>query len=59
MVNARGVFLGMKYAITQMMKQEPRPSGERGWIVNMGSIASQVGLAGESELNRAWNTNES
>ncbi|KIY00423.1 uncharacterized protein Z520_04108 [Fonsecaea multimorphosa CBS 102226] len=48
LVNARGVFLGMKYAITQMMKQEPRTSGERGWVVNIGSIASTCGLAGET-----------
>ncbi|KIX03937.1 uncharacterized protein Z518_07490 [Rhinocladiella mackenziei CBS 650.93] len=44
-VNARGVYLGMKYAITQMMKQDPLPSGERGWIVNIASIGGQVGLA--------------
>jgi len=44
-VNTRGVFLGMKYAITQMMKQEPLPSGERGWVINIASIGGQVGLA--------------
>ncbi|KAE8137301.1 hypothetical protein BDV38DRAFT_293060 [Aspergillus pseudotamarii] len=44
-VNTRGVFLGMKFAITQMMKQDPLPSGERGWIVNIASIGDQVGLA--------------
>ncbi|KAK5079256.1 hypothetical protein LTR64_002322 [Lithohypha guttulata] len=44
-VNCRGVYLGMKYAVTQMMKQEPLPSGERGWIVNIASIGGQVGLA--------------
>ncbi|KAL2829113.1 hypothetical protein BJY01DRAFT_240731 [Aspergillus pseudoustus] len=44
-VNTRGVFLGMKFAITQMMKQDPLPSGERGWIVNVASIGGQVGLA--------------
>lgn len=43
-VNTRGVFLGMKYAISQMMKQEPRPSGDRGWIVNISSIGGLVGL---------------
>ena len=44
-VNTRGVFLGMKYAVTQMMKQDPLPSGERGWIINIASIGGQVGLA--------------
>ncbi|OAP54925.1 hypothetical protein AYL99_10625 [Fonsecaea erecta] len=44
-VNARGVYLGMKFAITQMMKQDPLPSGERGWIINIASIGGQVGLA--------------
>jgi len=34
----------MKYAITQMKEQETLPSGERGWIINIGSIGSQVGL---------------
>lgn len=43
-VNARGVWLGSKYALTQMLAQEPREPnarGERtrGWIVNMSSIA--------------------
>jgi NAD(P)-dependent dehydrogenase (short-subunit alcohol dehydrogenase family) len=48
-VNSRSVFLGMKYAITQMMKQDPLPSGERGWIVNVASIGGQVGLALERD----------
>jgi hypothetical protein len=42
----------MKYAIKQMMEQDPLPSGERGWIVNMGSIGGQVGLAQERESGR-------
>lgn len=44
-VNARSVFLGMKYAVAQMMKQEPLSTGERGWIINIASIGGQVGLA--------------
>jgi NAD(P)-dependent dehydrogenase (short-subunit alcohol dehydrogenase family) len=32
-VNARGTFLGCKYAIAQM-KQGLHPSGDRGWIIN-------------------------
>ncbi|KAF2027271.1 putative short chain dehydrogenase [Setomelanomma holmii] len=46
-INTRGPFLGMKYAIAQMMKQEPRPSGDRGWIVNVSSIGGLVGLSME------------
>ncbi|KAF2840069.1 NAD(P)-binding protein [Patellaria atrata CBS 101060] len=43
-VNAKGVFLGCKYAIGQMLKQEPLPGaeGERGWIVNVVSIQGLV-----------------
>lgn len=49
-VNARGVYLGCKYAITQMMKQKPLDSGERGWVVNVASIGGQVGLAQERKF---------
>jgi hypothetical protein len=37
----------MKYAIAQMMKQDPLPSGDRGWIVNISSIGGLVGLSME------------
>jgi NAD(P)-dependent dehydrogenase (short-subunit alcohol dehydrogenase family) len=37
-VNTKSVFLGCKYALTQMLEQEPHPSGDRGWIINMSSI---------------------
>lgn len=40
--NARSVFLGCKYAVAQMLKQEPHESGERGWIVNTSSIMAFV-----------------
>lgn len=46
-VNSRGVFLGMKYATAQMMKQDPLPSGDRGWIVNISSIGGLLGLSME------------
>ncbi|OJJ66165.1 hypothetical protein ASPBRDRAFT_60022 [Aspergillus brasiliensis CBS 101740] len=39
-INTQGVFLGMKYTITQIMKQAPLPSGERGWIINITSISA-------------------
>jgi NAD(P)-dependent dehydrogenase (short-subunit alcohol dehydrogenase family) len=47
-VNIRGVWLGCKYAAGQMLKQEPHSSGDRGWIINMSSVAALVGLAGAS-----------
>ncbi|KAF7586663.1 hypothetical protein BBP40_008512 [Aspergillus hancockii] len=37
-VNAKSVFLGCKYGIAQMLKQEPHPSGDRGWVINMSSV---------------------
>ncbi|KAF2135565.1 uncharacterized protein K452DRAFT_330156 [Aplosporella prunicola CBS 121167] len=43
-VNARGVMLGCKYAAAQMIKQDPHPSGDRGWIIN---IADAYGLHGK------------
>jgi NAD(P)-dependent dehydrogenase (short-subunit alcohol dehydrogenase family) len=42
-VNSTGVFLGCKYASAQMIKQQPLPCGDRGWILN---IASIFGLQG-------------
>lgn len=47
-VNAKGVWLGCKFAITQMLKQEPRADGVRGRIVNIASIGGLVGLAQEA-----------
>lgn len=48
-VNAKGVWLGCKYAITQFMKQEPITTSTgaqlRGRIVNIASIGGLVGLA--------------
>ena len=42
-VNTKSVFLGCKYALTQMLAQEPHPSGDRGWIVNISSIMAMIG----------------
>ncbi|KAI1624420.1 gluconate 5-dehydrogenase [Exophiala viscosa] len=43
-VNARGVWVGVKYAAAQYLEQSPRASGDRGWIINictaMGLVAS-------------------
>ena len=41
-VNAKSVFLGCKYGTKQMLKQQPHPSGDRGWIINMSSIMGIV-----------------
>jgi NAD(P)-dependent dehydrogenase (short-subunit alcohol dehydrogenase family) len=50
-VNARGTFLGCKYAIAQMMKQDLHPSGDRGWIINLSSVAGLVGFGGCREFS--------
>ena len=42
-VNTRSVYLGCKLATTVMLKQEVHESGDRGWIINIGSIAGVVG----------------
>lgn len=42
-INAKGVFLGCKYALIQMIKQDPLPGQkDRGWIVNTASIQGLV-----------------
>lgn len=41
-VNTKSVFLGCKYALTQMLAQEPHSSGDRGWIVNVSSIMGMI-----------------
>ncbi|QCR10329.1 glucose 1-dehydrogenase [Brenneria rubrifaciens] len=43
-VNAKGVFLGCKYAVAQMMAQPPRANGARGQVINIASVAAQAGL---------------
>ncbi|OJJ86276.1 SDR family NAD(P)-dependent oxidoreductase [Aspergillus glaucus CBS 516.65] len=45
-VNSKSVFLGCKYALVQMLQQDPHPSGDRGWIVNVSSIASLIAIEG-------------
>ncbi|KAH6687429.1 hypothetical protein F5X68DRAFT_152999 [Plectosphaerella plurivora] len=37
-INTRSVFLGCKYAIRQFLRQDPGPSGSRGWIINTASV---------------------
>jgi NAD(P)-dependent dehydrogenase (short-subunit alcohol dehydrogenase family) len=49
-LNQRAVWLGCKYAITQMLAQEPREANARGdrtrgWIINTASMLGLIGLA--------------
>ena len=44
-INTKGVFLGCKAAITQMMKQPgPQGRGSRGKVINVASMAGLVAL---------------
>ncbi|KAF2109836.1 short-chain dehydrogenase/reductase-like protein [Lophiotrema nucula] len=45
-VNTKGVFLGTKYASKQMISQDPHPSGDRGWIINLSSVLGLNGTPG-------------
>ncbi|KAF5532879.1 hypothetical protein FNAPI_12835 [Fusarium napiforme] len=45
-INVVGVLLGCKYASAQMIKQDPLPCGDRGWILNTASVFGLVGNAG-------------
>lgn len=45
-INSTGVFLGCKYASAQMIKQEPLPCGDRGWILNLASVFGLQGSPG-------------
>lgn len=46
-VNAKGVFLGSKYAVQQMLRQDP----QGGVIINMASISSVIGLVDRLAYN--------
>src|SRR4029077_7503443 len=43
-INIKGVWLCCKYAIAQMLKQEPLETGSRGKIVNISSVAALIGV---------------
>jgi len=50
-INQRGVWLGCKHAVTQMLAQEPRAPNARGdrprgWIINTASMLGLIGLRG-------------
>jgi len=44
-INARGVFLCMKYEVAQMLKQDGDASGFRGAVVNTASVAGSTARA--------------
>lgn len=52
--NARSVFLGTKYATTQFSAQEPRHSGDRGWIISIASITALVGCRAIRKTGTNW-----
>lgn len=47
-INTKGVFLGCKYGIAQMLDQEPlaESKGTRGWIINLASVQSIIAYFG-------------
>ncbi|OAT07153.1 short chain dehydrogenase [Blastomyces gilchristii SLH14081] len=47
-LNGKGVWLGCKFAAKHMLAQDPHPSGDRGWIINMASVYGSVGAASSS-----------
>ncbi|KAI8941507.1 hypothetical protein NX059_002723 [Plenodomus lindquistii] len=49
-INVKGVFLGLKYATAQMIKQEPHANGDRGWIINLASVFGLGGGPGLCEF---------
>lgn len=53
-VNSKSVFLGCKYAITQMLAQEPHSSGDRGWIINISSIMGMIAGPENRKSTRYW-----
>jgi len=44
-INTKGVFLGCKYGIAQMLEQEPLEGKSRGWVINTASVAGWIGIA--------------
>lgn len=43
-INGDGVFNGTRAASAQMVKQDPLPPGDRGWIINLSSIFGLVSI---------------
>jgi NAD(P)-dependent dehydrogenase (short-subunit alcohol dehydrogenase family) len=45
-VNATGVMNCCRAATAQMLRQDPLPNGDRGWVVNLSSIYGQTATPG-------------
>ena len=45
-VNIRGTYVGYRYALVQMIAQDPDEHGRRGFIVNVSSMLGYVGIVG-------------
>ncbi|KAF2154331.1 NAD(P)-binding protein [Myriangium duriaei CBS 260.36] len=45
-INAKGVFLTCKFGLAQMLRQEPLPGQDRGWVINLASIMGFVAIPG-------------
>lgn len=63
-INVKGVFLGCKYGITQMLKQDLLPGTKsRGWVVNTASVQGLVAYFNTRELKSegiaGWTDKES
>ena len=58
-VNTTGVFLTCKYALGQMMKQEPLPGQDRGWVVNLASIFGLTASVGGGKSPKPVSISES
>ncbi len=50
-VNAKSVFLGSKYALAQMIKQDLKDNGQRGCLVNISSIMGLIAGVDQREFS--------
>jgi NAD(P)-dependent dehydrogenase (short-subunit alcohol dehydrogenase family) len=55
-VNATGLMNCCRSATAQMMRQDPLPSGDRGWVVNLSSIYGQTAAPGNGTSCRVGQT---
>ena len=49
-VNATGVMNCCRAVTAQMMRQDPLPNGDRGWVVNLSSIYGQTAVPGNGNI---------
>ena len=53
-VNCTGTFFCVRAAAAQMVKQDARKNGDRGWIINMASTVGLASMPNIGERYRAW-----